>query len=250
MLNKKVGAIVQARMGSSRLPEKVLAHLDKNERVLDLLIKRLKLCKYLDVIIIATTSNIEDISIIKTAKAHNVSYFVGSENNVLKRYHEAAKEFKLDIIIRITSDCPFIDPKILDDMINFYLKNRYDYIKNIAESTNFPRGFDIEIFSFNTLEKVVSLASNKQEKEHVTYFIYNHPEIFKIYNFDIKNLKKFKNLRLTIDEKDDLIMVKEVYKRLKKMGKKNNFTIFDIINIIEKEPDLMEINRNVKQKGR
>ncbi len=248
MLNKKIGAIIQARMGSSRLPEKVLTYLDKNERVLDLLIKRLKLSRYLNVIIIATTSNIEDLSIIKAAKTHKVSYFVGSENNVLKRYYKAAKEFELDIVIRITSDCPFIDPKILDEMIDFYLKNRFDYIKNIAESTNFPRGFDIEIFSFNTLEKVFSLASNKAEKEHVTYFIYNHPEIFKIHNFNIKNLKKFKNLRLTIDEKDDLIMVKEVYKRLKKMKKAIDFTIFDIINIIEKEPDLMEINRNVKQK--
>ena len=112
-------------MGSSRLPGKVLTHLDKNERVLDLLIKRLKLSKYLDLVIIATTPNIKDLLIIDVAKAHNVSYFVGSENNVLKRYYEAAKKFELDIVIRVTSDCPFVDPQILDDMIDFYIKNKY-----------------------------------------------------------------------------------------------------------------------------
>ena len=248
MLKQKIGVIVQARMGSSRLPGKVLMNIDKNERVLDLLIKRLKYSKYIDLIIIATTPNSKDSLIIDAAKALNVSYFVGSENNVLKRYYEAAKKFKLDVIIRVTSDCPFIDHQILDDMIDFYIKNKYDYLRNVDESTNFPRGFDIEVFSFNILQKVFFLAKNKPEKEHVTYFIYTHPEIFKIYNFNLKNIKKFENLRLTIDEKDDLIMCKEIYERLKENGKKIDFSIFDIIDIIDKNPKLMEINKNVKQK--
>ena len=189
-----------------------------------------------------------DLQLVNAAKSHNVSYFIGSEENVLKRYYDAAKKFKLDIIIRVTSDCPFVDPKILDDMIDFYIKNEYDYIRNIEESTNFPRGFDIEIFSFTILQKVFFLANTKQQKEHVTYFIYTHPEIFKIQNFNIKNLKKFENLRLTIDEKDDLTMCREVYKRLKKSGKGIDFTIFDVIKIIEKEPDLMEINKLIEQR--
>lgn len=249
MRKKKVGVIVQARMGSTRLPGKILTYLDKNERVLDLLIKRLKLSQNLDQIIIATTQNNKDLQIIETAKSHDVLYFVGSENNVLKRFYEAAKYFELDIVVRVTSDCPFVDPYIMDDMIDFYMKKGYDYIRNIEESTNFPRGFDIEIFSFKTLQKVFSLASSKPEMEHVTYFIYTHPSIFKIKAFNYPNLKKIDDLRLTIDEEDDLNMCREVYKRIKKKkGKTIDFTLNDIIDIIEKEPELIEINKKVQHK--
>ncbi|MFX1277579.1 MAG: cytidylyltransferase domain-containing protein, partial [Promethearchaeota archaeon] len=197
MIDKKVGVIVQARMGSTRLPDKVLKLLYEDNTVLDILIKRLKLSKNVDEIIIATTPDNRNHTIINVAKENGVSSFIGDEENVLLRYYSAAKKFNLDIVIRITSDCPFIDPIILDDMISFYLAHNYDYIRNVDESTNFSRGFEIEIFSFKVLEQVFSYAITKPEKEHVTYYIYTHPELFSIFSYDLENLKKFDNLRLT-----------------------------------------------------
>ena len=241
---KKIGAVIQARMGSTRLPGKILLELDENEKVLDLLIKRLKLSKLIDEIIIATTPDKKNSLIIDLAKNSNVSFFIGSEENVLERYYEASKKFKLDIIVRLTSDNPFVDPKILDEIIYFYQINNYDYINSIG----LPIGLNIEIFNFMVLEKVYKLAETKPEKEHVTYYIYTHPNIFSIYHYKLKNLKKIKNLRLTIDEKADLIMCREVYKKLKENGKSINFSVHDIMKIIEKNPDLLNINKNVHQK--
>ena len=248
MKAKKVGIIIQARMGSTRLPGKVLRLLDEGEKVLDVLIKRVKLCKKADDIIIATTTDKRNSLIIDVTKTHNVSYFIGSEENVLERYYKSAKEHNLDIVIRITSDCPFVDPKIVDDMIDFYLLNNYDYIMNIHETSNFPRGFDVEIFSLDVLENVYSLAKNKKEKEHVTYYISAHPEDFNIFCYNIENLKKFDKLRLTIDEEEDLILCKEVFKKLRKKGKSLDFSIYDILEIIENNPELMNINEQINQK--
>ena len=248
MTNQKTGVIVQARMGSTRLPGKVLMELSKEETILSLLIKRLKLSKELNEIIIATTEDKKNEAIIKVAQSNNISYFIGDEENVLERYYKSAVKFKLDIIIRVTSDCPFLDPFILDDMIKFFKNDNYDYIRNVDETTSFPRGFEIEIFSFKTLEKAYKLAITRPEKEHVTFYIYNHPKTFSIYSYKLKNLKKINDLRLTVDEIDDLEMCRAIYERLLINDKSINFTIYDIIEIVEKEPDLMNINKHVQQK--
>lgn len=248
MTIKKVGAIVQARMDSTRLPGKVLKNLSKTDSVLGVLIKRLKISKELDNIIIATTPDEKNKAIIEEVKNYNVEWYVGDEENVLKRYYDAAKKYTLNIIIRITSDCPFIDPKILDDMIRFYKLNNYDYVRNVDETTNFSRGFEIEIFNIEVLKEIFSRAKTKSEKEHVTYYIYTHPEKFTLYSYNIENLKKFENLRLTIDEEDDLLICREVYKKLIENGKNYDFSIYDIIELIEKNPSLMDINKHVQHK--
>jgi len=249
MTYKKVGAIVQARMGSTRLPGKVLKNLSKNYSVLGLLIERLKISKELDKIIIATTSNENNKAIIEEVKKYNVDWYIGDEENVLKRYYDAAKKYKLNIIIRITSDCPFVDPKILDDMIKFYKLNSYDYIRNVDETTNFSRGFEIEIFNFEALEKAFKNAKSKPEKEHVTYYLYTHPEEFSVFSYNIEDLEKFDDLRLTIDEKDDLEMCREVCKNLFENSKSIDFSIYDILDIIKKNPELMNVNKHVQHKN-
>jgi len=246
--NKIFGVIIQARMGSTRLPGKVLKKLSENDTVLDILLKRVRLSKKLDKIIIATTPDPENQKIINLAKYYNIDFFIGSEENVLKRYFEAARKFHLDIIVRITSDCPFVDPYLLDDMIEFYEKKNFDYIRNNYNS-NIPRGFDIEILNFETLKRVYYLAKTKPEKEHVTYYIYSHPNLFSIYNYKLEDLDYIEGLRLTIDEKEDLIMCKEVYKKLKEKGKKIDFNIYDIIEIIQESPQLIKINKYIKQKN-
>ncbi|MFX1500537.1 MAG: cytidylyltransferase domain-containing protein, partial [Promethearchaeota archaeon] len=231
-MKKKIGVIIQTRMGSTRLPGKVLKKLNEKNTVLDILIKRLKLCEKVNEIIIATTPDKKNNAILKLVQLLDVNSFIGSEKNVLKRYYKAAKYFNLDIIIRATSDNPFIDYRVVDDLIECYKNSSYDYISNNHSFTNFPIGSDIEIFSFDILRKVYSLARTKVEKEHVTTYITRHPEIFRIYYYNLDNLKKIENLRLTIDEEDDLKMCREVYKRLDNIGKSIKFSIFDIIDII------------------
>ncbi len=248
MHDQKVGVIVQARMGSTRLPGKILKFLNGKERVLDVLIKRLKLSKATNDIIIATTPDVKNKAIIQAAKEFGVKYYVGDEENVLQRYFEAAQEYSLDIIVRVTSDCPFVDPSILDNMISLYKTNNYDYMRNVDTTTNFPRGFEFEIFSFKVLKKVFENAKTKPEKEHVTYYIYSHPELFRLHSYNDANLKKFNNLRLTIDEEQDFILCKKVYKRLKEKKKGINFTVYDIFEIIEESPELMNINKDIHQK--
>jgi len=245
---QKVGIIIQARMGSTRFPGKILKILDKDEKVLDVIIQRMKMCKQVDEIIIATTPDKQNSSIIDVAKSHDVSYCIGSEDNVLERYHKCAKEYQLDLVIRLTSDCPFVDPKIVDEMVDFYINNNYDYIQNIHESTNFPRGFDVEILSYDVLDKVYSLAKSRHEKEHVTYYIYTHSEDFKIFYYNLEDLKFFDELRLTIDEKEDLALCKEIFKKLKENGKALDFSIYDILDLIEDNPELMNINKHIMQK--
>lgn len=244
----RFGAIVQARMNSTRLPGKVLMEIGEDETVLELLIKRLKLCKFLDVIIIATTPAESNSQIIDLTNNLNVKSFIGSENNVLKRFYDGAKKFELDIVIRICSDNPFIDPKILDEIIAFFNNNNYDYVSTSSLKTNLPLGSLIEIFPFKILEKVYQLAETVPDKEHVTYFIQRHPKLFSIYFYNLKNFEKIEDLRMTIDQREDLEFCKEIYKRLKGIKKDSTFSLFDIIKIIKKEPDLMKINKHVLQK--
>ncbi len=246
--NFKIGGIIQARMGSSRLPGKILKKIDKNMNVLELLIRRVKYSKKLNEIIIATTPDKKNLAIIELAKKIGVKHFVGSEEDVLDRYFEASKRFNLDVIVRLTSDNPFVDPAIIDNMIDFYLNKSYDYISNDYEITRFPTGFHIEVFSFNILEHVHSLATSPLDKEHVTYYIYTHPDMFSIYYYDLENLKTFNGLRLTIDEKEDLIICREVLKKLKEKNKPENFSIHDIMEVIEENPSLININKHIVQK--
>ena len=246
-MKKKVGAIIQARMGSSRLPGKVLMKLDNEQTILDLLIKRLKLSNTLDMIIIATTSDSRNNLLIDASKIHNIAHFIGSEKNVLERCYKAALNYELDIIIRLTSDNPFIDPILIDEMVSFYIKNEYDYVRN-NHNSNFPLGLGLEIFSFNVLKRVHNKAKTEKEKEHVTYYIYTHPEEFSIFNYNWELLKKIDNLRLTIDQEEDLKMCRALYEKIKEKGKKIDFSIFDIIQVVEDNLDLIEINKAVKQK--
>jgi len=248
MKAKKIGVIIQARMGSTRLPGKVLKKLYEEDTVLDVLIKRLKLSKKIHEIIIATTPDICNRQIIEKAVENDVAWFIGDEKHVLKRYHDAAKAHQLALIIRLTSDCPFVDPFIIDDMISYYYDHDFDYLRNVDNSTNFSRGFEIEIFSAKVLYEIYHLAESKLEKEHVTYYIYTHPKKFKIGSYNIKNLKFFEDLRLTIDQENDLILCRDVLKRVMEKGFRYNFTVFDVISIIEQNPQLLEINRDVKHK--
>ena len=189
--------IVQARVGSTRLPEKVLKKIC-GKTVLELDINRLRKIKNINEIIIATTTLERDNKIVEECKKINVKFFRGSEENVLERYYYAAKENNADIVVRITSDCPLIDSKISEEIIQFYLDNieRYDYISNTIDRT-YPRGLDTEVFSFKSLEKSIKEATLDRDKEHVTPYIWDNPKKLRVGQY--KNKIDYSTLRWTLD---------------------------------------------------
>ena len=234
-------AIIQARMRSTRLPGKVMKDIS-GKPMLWHVIYRVKYSKLINKIVVATSTNREDDIIENFCKENRILFYRGDEEDVLKRYYEAAKIYNGNKIVRITSDCPLIDPEIVDIVIKEHLKDEVDYTSNTIERT-FPRGLDTEVFNFEALEMANEMAKEKYQREHVTIFIYENPHLFKIKN--VRNFKDLSHLRWTVDEERDLIFVREIYKRL---YKGNIFFMRDILEVLEKEPDLKRINEMVKQK--
>lgn len=240
MTNKrKIGCIIQARLGSNRFPKKILQLLDDKNTVLDYILSQLKHSNFLEEIILATTTQNHDNKIEEIANRKKLKSFRGSENDVLSRYYNCAKKFSLDIIIRITSDCPLIDPKILDKGIEIFCSNDYDILTTNQPYT-FPDGLGFEIFSFSAIEKIVKKANLSSEREHVTPFFYNHPKDFKIFNYE--NKKNQSNIRCTIDYPEDLTLLRKLISRIKNRP----ILLNDIILEYEKDSKLIEINGNHK----
>lgn len=203
---KKILCIVQARMTSKRLPGKVLLKINKNFNFLEFLVHRLKKSKKISQIVIACSKNKKDNKIITVCKKLDVHYFRGSELNVLSRFYEAAKQYKADVILRITSDCPFTDPKLIDKFLNIFMKSNYDYFSN-TKPRSFPDGLDIEIFNFKTLKQAKKNSNSKSDLEHVTPFMLRSKKIKKG-NFKLK--KNYSKLRITLDNSKDLKLIKEM----------------------------------------
>ncbi|MBI1938241.1 MAG: glycosyltransferase family protein [Ignavibacteriales bacterium] len=242
----KTAAIVQARIGSTRLPGKIFKDLC-GMPVLWHVVNRLSHSKFLDKIIVATTTLPEDDIIEKFCTENNILFSRGSSEDVLSRYYEAAKKFEAKIIIRITSDCPVIDPQILDKMIEEFITTskaeKLDYMSNSVQRT-FPRGFDAEIFTFAVLEKIFNEAVQTYEREHVTPYIYQHPEIFRIKNF--AGEKDYSFHRWTVDTPEDYELIKKIYEAL--YDPQRIFLFNDILKLFDREPGLISINQNIKQK--
>lgn len=233
-------AIIQARMGSSRLPGKVLMKLN-GISVLQCLINQLEFAKLIDEKIIATSINIEDDVIYEFTKSIGIDSFRGSYLDVLDRYYQCAKHFSIQHIVRITADCPLIDPQIIDQTIEFYKKNNFDYVNNFQEKT-FPSGTEVEVFSFSTLEKVWKNAKKSSEREHVTSYIYTNPEQFSI-GF-IKHDEDLSHLHWTVDRTEDLDFVKILYNKISNRP----ILLVDILKIIKEDPLILEINKNTDPK--
>ena len=233
-----IGCIIQARVGSSRLPGKVMMKLDNENTVLEYVIKQLSFCKLIDKKIIATTNLEQDNVIEEAAKKLGLECFRGSTENVLDRYYECAKRFNLEHILRITSDCPLIDPGIVDRVIEEYLTKKYDYVSNTLIKT-FPIGMDAEIFSFNILEDVWKNATLESEKEHVTPYIRNKKGNYRLQN--ILNLEKMDHLRLTLDRIEDFNLIKKITTEIDKRP----IMIKDILDLFSKQPELVKINGDI-----
>ena len=236
-MEKKVIAIIQARLTSRRFPRKIFQKVG-NKPLIELLLSRVKKSKKIDKLVLAIPKNRENIDIKKKLKNKNI--FQGSEDDVLDRYFKAAKKFKADIIVRICGDSPFVDPLIIDKMLELFHNNNYDYVSNIIKPT-FPDGFDVEVFSFSVLKEIWKKAKVKYDREHVTPFILKNKR-FKKFNFTYK--KNLSNLRLTVDEEADLKLINIVYSHLKN---KHNFGINDIRKLYDKNKKLFLMNSSIKR---
>lgn len=237
-------AIIQARVGSARLPGKVLKEIN-GKPMIEQVINRVKLAKKVDKVVLAIPNIPKDDILFKLAKRLNTVCIKGSEQNVLSRYLKAAKETKADVIIRITGDCPLIDAQTIDEMLDEFEREKCDYLLNDAKYKGHPRGFDVDIFFTQCLKKTAELSNKDYHKEHITTFMLEYPEMFKIKYFKTsKNLYR-PNYRLCVDEILDLILVRKIFKYF---APREDFTIREIIEYLDRNPKIAAINENVKQK--
>ncbi len=233
-----IAAIVQARMTSTRLPGKVLKEV-MGRPLLGYLIERLKMVDNIEKIIIATTTNKEDNLIIKFCEKTGLDYYRGSENDVLDRYYQTAKIFGVEHVMRITSDCPLIDPIICNRVIKEYLSSRADYVHT---GPTFAEGVDCVILSFKALEKVWHEAKLKSEREHITLYIHNHPELFKIKS--LTNATNDSKYRITVDEEEDFEVVKRIFEVLY-IDESTPFGIESIKNFLDQYPEIQSLNSSI-----
>ncbi|QEE16029.1 acylneuraminate cytidylyltransferase [Promethearchaeum syntrophicum] len=238
---KKIIVVVQARLGSTRLPGKVLKEVE-GKPLLWYLFERLRALKHEVTLLLATSDALINKPLEKFAKENDILIYRGSENDVLDRFYQASKEFKADIIVRITGDCPLIDPKVIDRGLDLYLHNKYHYISN-GHPPTYPDGYDTEIFSFEVLENMWKNALKNSEREHVTPFIYNNPEIFKRFNIEYK--EDWSKYRLTVDEPEDFVVISEILKHFKKDWPIASME--DIIEYLNNNEHLLNANENIKR---
>ncbi|MDD5617607.1 MAG: glycosyltransferase family protein [Candidatus Omnitrophica bacterium] len=247
----KYGAIISARMTSSRLPGKPMMNI-AGKALIERVVERVKKSKLINGIVIATTVNKEDLPIVALAEKLGIGVYRGSEKDVLLRVSLAAKEHGVEKIVRITGDCPLIDFNIIDQVIMRYEETKADYTCNDSHIPSFchpsyPRGLDVEVFSAKLLDEVSKITADPFHREHVTLYIYENPQKYKITVITAKSDECYPELRTCVDEEADLRFVRKVYEELYPANP--NFLTRDIIDLAKKNPEIASINTVVRQKG-
>lgn len=235
---EKIVAMIQARMGSRRLPGKMSLPLG-DSTVLEQVLDRVSRSEKLDEVVLVTTIDKSDLPLVRLCSQKNIRVFCGSENDVLDRYYQAAKIIKPDHVVRITGDCPLMDPDVIDCVIKRHLESNADYTSNVLKES-YPDGLDVEIFSFAALKKSWEEAELKSDREHVTLYIRNNPESFKL--LSVENETDLSSLRWTLDEEADYLFITKIYNLL---DKSDSYGMGSVLNIICSNPSLGEINNNI-----
>ena len=235
--NREIVAIIQARMGSSRLPGKVMLNIE-NEPVISHVYKRVDASKLVHKTVIATSSSKDDDVISKFCFENNISCFRGSLEDVLSRYYFASIQYPCSHVVRITADCPVIDPAIIDKLIQYHLDGGFDYSYLYGQ---YPDGLDCCIFNWSTLKKAHQNAKLNYEREHVGPYIENNKDLFKIGKLEL--FKGLGHMRWTLDEEKDFEFLKEIFKRLNHITPFFNYK--DILSTIENDPMLLKINSGI-----
>lgn len=237
----RVVAIIQARMGSSRLPGKVLEDL-AGQPMLARVINRTSRAETIDEVIVATTTLPEDDVIELMCQTRGNHFFRGSSDDVLDRYYQTAMTFGADVVVRITSDCPLIEPEIIDRTVKGFLNcSGADYVSNTLERT-YPRGLDVEVFSFAVLKQVWEEDDNPAWREHVTPYMRRSPGTFRVFN--VSSGVDYSHMRWTVDTQEDLVFVRRIYDYFQT----DSFHWEDVLGFLRSQPDLLDINRHIQQK--
>jgi len=239
-VNNIIG-IIQARTDSTRLPNKMLKDIQGKPLILHV-IQRAQHAKLLNSIVLATTTRAVDTPLANLVHAQGIPVYRGECDDVLDRYYQAATQFHADVIVRITGDCPLIDPRVIDQIVQVFLQHHYDYVTNTLQPT-YPDGLDVEVFSYQALTKAWKEATFASEREHVTTYLRNHPEKFTQY--DVKNPVDLSKYRWTVDNQEDLEFVREIYSRL--YPKEKIFYMEDILTLLQQHPELQEINAGIQR---
>ena len=240
---RPIVGIIQARMGSTRLPGKTLQEV-AGKPLLGHIVERMHACTRLDALWLATTEAPEDRALVAWAQQHDLPVYAGSVDDVLDRYYQAARAAGAQTIVRITADDAFKDPAVVDRAVQIYVE-RYpelDYVSNTLQPT-YPEGLDIEVFSFAALERAWREARLPSEREHVTPYIWKHPDRFRVHNFTLD--RDLSHLRWTVDYPEDMAFVQAVYRRLYRPGR--IFLMDDILALLEAEPALQTINQGFQR---
>lgn len=252
MKKRNTLAIIQARMGSTRLHNKALSNIE-NKPMLWHVVARLKRSTKIDEVVVATSFNKRDEKIVNFCDKNEILVYRGSEENVLERYFLTAKNYYADTVLRVTADCPLIDPSVVDKAINKFNRGRFDYVAIATGAgvsklniNRYPDGLDCEVFSFKTLKKAYGNARTVEEKEHATMFVWKQPNRFKIGHVFSKRDYSF--YRFVVDYPSDLKFVRTIYGKLYK--KNPNFLLKDIVELLSKNPGILKINsRHVGKEG-
>ncbi len=236
----KIIGIIQARLSSTRLPEKVMLELS-GKPILWHIYYRLKQCSTLSEVVISTGEHENNKTICDFASTNNIPLFVGSEIDLIDRLYKTALEYDADAIVRITGDCPLVDPKIVDTFVRKFLEKnqQFDIITNLEKRT-FPHGLDVEVISTKTLKKLWNEIKEPELREWFPFFIQKNPNMFKILN--IKNNDDYSKLRWTLDYLEDYEFLKQIYTNL--FHTRQIFHMQDILDLLKKYPKLKEINSN------
>ena len=215
--------------------------LIEGKSLLGHLVKRIKASRYVNDIVIATTTNERDNAIVEFAKAENLKFYCGSEDDVLDRFYQASVLYGLETIVRVTPDCPMLDPDVMDIVISKFSEGNYDYVSNVITPT-FPDGLDTEVFSFQSLEKIWHEARLPSEREHVTAYILKHPELFRQFNVKREG-EDLSWMRWTVDTQRDLEFVNKIFEYL--YTPNEIFHMEDVLDLLKENPQLLKINSGI-----
>ncbi|PYX35602.1 MAG: acylneuraminate cytidylyltransferase [Acidobacteria bacterium] len=237
----RVVAIIQARMGSTRLPGKVLADLG-GATVLARVVNRTRGATTVDEVEVATSIQTADDAIVKECMRLSVGCFRGDETDVLDRYYRAAQNCGAEAIVRITADCPLIEPELIDKTVNAFLDHQSDYATNSLIVT-YPRGLDVEVFTWAALVRAWHEAKEFYQRVHVTPYIYQNPQLFRL--FSLTSESDDSQYRWTLDTAEDLEIIRAIYVHF---GNRVDFHWRDVTALMDREPDLAELNAHIRQK--
>ncbi|MGI0057156.1 MAG: cytidylyltransferase domain-containing protein [Nitrosarchaeum sp.] len=242
-MNPKILCLVQARMSSTRLPGKVMKPLNGTPMIC-IIMNTLKKSKLITKSMVICSIDTKDNILVECLKKNHIEYFRGSEKDVLSRYYNTAVKEKANLIVRITADCPLLDPEIVDMVIHEAVIHKTDYCSNVGIRT-FPRGYDVEVFTFDVLKKMFFETKNKDDREHVTLYIDKNLNLFNTLNVPAPENKHHSDWRICVDTEKDYQLIQKIFNYYKN---KDLITYDDVINLFKKYPQLPKINSMIKQK--